>query len=205
MKKKISEVLIIIVSLFLIIVTLTIITNKIEKANLPVANIHIKDYGNIEIELYPKKAPNTVNNFIDLANSKFYDGLTFHRVVNEFIVQGGDPTDTGIGGPGYFIKGEFSLNGFKDNNIKFKAGVIAMARTYEYDTAGSQFFITTADAPLLNDKYAAFGKIIAGMDILELIDDVDTDENDKPFNDIVIESITVDTKGKEYDKPNVLN
>ncbi|MDU1314880.1 peptidylprolyl isomerase [Clostridium septicum] len=168
--------------------------------NLPIATIKIKDYGNIEAELYPDIAPNTVNNFISLANDGFYNNLTFHRIIEGFMIQGGDPEGTGVGGPGYSIKGEFKSNGF-ENNLKHEKGVLSMARTNDPNSAGSQFFIMTEDASHLDGQYAAFGKVISGIDVLEKVEKVETDSNDKPKTDVIIESITVDTKGEKYNKP----
>lgn len=167
---------------------------------LPIATMKIKDYGTIELELYPEVAPNTVNNFISLANSGFYDGLTFHRVIKGFMIQGGDPDGIGTGGPGYSIAGEFTSNGFA-NSLKHTKGVISMARGKNPDSAGSQFFIMSADASHLDGDYAAFGKIISGIECVENIENVKTDYNDKPEKEVVIESITVDTKGVEYKEP----
>lgn len=167
---------------------------------LPVATIVFKDYGTVEAELYPHIAPNTVNNFISLANSGFYDNLTFHRIIKDFMIQGGDPEGTGMGGPGYSIKGEFTKNKFK-NDLKHTEGVLSMARSQNKDSAGSQFFIMTKDIPSLDGQYASFGKVISGMDIIHEIENVETDANDKPVKDVVIESIKVDTKGEKYDDP----
>ncbi|MGL5354382.1 MAG: peptidylprolyl isomerase [Clostridium sp.] len=167
--------------------------------NLPVATIVIKDMGTIKAELFPEVAPNTVNNFIELANDGFYDGLTFHRIMEGFMNQGGDPEGTGIGGPGYSIKGEFSNNGF-ENNLKHTPGVLSMARSKAFDSAGSQFFIMTGDSPHLDGDYAGFGKVIEGMSVVRKIESTETDANDKPKKPVVIESIKVDTKGKTYDK-----
>ena len=167
---------------------------------LPVATIVFKDYGTVEAELYPHIAPNTVNNFISLANSGFYDNLTFHRIIKDFMIQGGDPEGTGMGGPGYSIKGEFTKNKFK-NDLKHTEGVLSMARSQNKDSAGSQFFIMTKDIPSLDGQYASFGKVISGMDIIHEIENVETDANDKPVKDVVIESIKVDTKGEKYDEP----
>ncbi len=166
---------------------------------LPIATITIKDYGTIEAELYPHLAPNTVNNFIELANSKFYDGLIIHRVVKDFVLQGGDPEGTGMGGPGYSISGEFENNGFR-NDIKHEAGVISMARSQHPDSAGSQFFIVTKDAFNLDKDYAAFGKVKEGMDIVGEINNIETGKMDKPVENVVIDSIRVDTKGVDYPK-----
>lgn len=168
---------------------------------LPVATIVFKDFGTVEAELYPHIAPNTVNNFIELSNSGFYDGLTFHRVIKDFMVQGGDPDGTGMGGPGYSIKGEFTKNKFK-NDLSHTEGVLSMARSQSKDSAGSQFFIVTKDASHLDGQYASFGKVTKGMDIIHKIENVETGANDKPVKDVVIESIKVDTKGVEYPAPN---
>ncbi|WWU82083.1 peptidylprolyl isomerase [Clostridium baratii] len=173
---------------------------KIDEKDLPEVTIKVKDYGTMKGVLYPNKAPNTVNNFIALANSGFYDNLTFHRVIKDFMIQGGDPEGTGTGGPGYSIKGEFSSNGF-DNDLKHTEGVLSMARARDKDSGGSQFFIMTKDSPHLDGDYAAFGKITEGLDVLHKIEDVKTDSNDKPLNEVKIESIKVDTKGKEYKEP----
>ena len=168
---------------------------------LPIATIKVKGFGTIKAELYPNKAPNTVNNFISLANSGFYDGLIFHRVIKGFMNQGGDPEGNGIGGPGYSIKGEFSNNGYTKNDLKHTSGVLSMARASNPDSAGSQFFIMAEDASYLDGDYAAFGKVIEGMDVVEAINSVETDSNDKPLKDVVIENITVDTKGIDYKEP----
>lgn len=167
---------------------------------LPVATIVFKDYGTVEAELYPHIAPNTVNNFISLANSGFYDGLTFHRVIKDFMIQGGDPEGTGMGGPGYTIKGEFTKNKFK-NDLAHTEGVLSMARTQDKNGAGSQFFIVTKESSHLDGQYAAFGKVISGIDIVHEIENTETGANDKPVKDVVIESIKVDTKGVEYSEP----
>ncbi|WP_370832262.1 peptidylprolyl isomerase [Clostridium sp.] len=168
---------------------------------LPIATIKIKDFGTIKAELYPDKAANTVNNFISLANSGFYDGLIFHRVIKGFMNQGGDPDGVGTGGPGYSIKGEFSNNGYTNNDLKHTAGVLSMARANDPDSAGSQFFIMAEEASYLDGDYAAFGKVIEGMDVVNDINSVQTNSNDKPLKDVVIESITVDTKGIDYKEP----
>ncbi len=167
---------------------------------LPVATIEFKDFGSVDIELYPHIAPNTVNNFISLANSGFYDGLTFHRIIKDFMIQGGDPDGTGMGGPGYSIKGEFTNNKF-ENDLAHTEGVISMARSQSKNSAGSQFFIVTKDAPHLDGQYASFGKVINGMDIIHEIENVETDGNDKPIKNVIIESVKVDTKGIDYKEP----
>lgn len=168
---------------------------------LPVATIKVKGFGTIKAELYPDKAPNTVNNFISLANSGFYDGLIFHRVIKGFMNQGGDPNGIGTGGPGYSIKGEFSNNGYTKNDLKHTAGVLSMARANDPDSAGSQFFIMAEEASHLDGDYAAFGKVTEGLDVVNSINSVESNSNDKPLKDIVIESITVDTKGINYKEP----
>lgn len=174
----------------------------------PIATIVVKDYGTMIAELYPAVAPQTVSNFISLANSGFYNGLTFHRVIKNFMIQGGDPNGNGSGGPGYTIKGEFTANGF-ENDLKHERGVLSMARRSNpyvnpdplMDSAGSQFFIMHVDYPSLNGSYAAFGKVIEGLDVIDKIASVKTGSNDKPLTDVVIESITVDTKGVTYGEP----
>ena len=167
---------------------------------LPIATIVIKDYGTVKAELYPHIAPNTVNNFISLANSGFYDELTFHRVIKDFMIQGGDPEGSGMGGPGYRIKGEFTKNKFK-NDLKHTEGILSMARSQSKNSAGSQVFIMTKDAPHLDGQYASFGKVISGMNIIHEIENTQTGSGDKPVKDIIIESIKVDTKGITYPEP----
>ena len=169
--------------------------------NNPIATITMKNGSAIKLELYPEKAPNTVNNFISLANSAFYDDLIFHRVIKGFMIQGGDPAGVGTGGPGYTIKGEFAMNGFMANDIKHSRGVISMARAAHPDSAGSQFFIMHANASYLDGQYAAFGKVIEGIETVDEIADVKTDRNDKPIDEQIIESIRVETFGVEYSAP----
>ena len=154
----------------------------------------------IEIELYPEVAPNTVNNFISLVKSGFYDGLIFHRVIAGFMIQGGDPKGSGIGGPGYSIKGEFTINGFK-NDLAHTRGVISMARAMDPDSAGSQFFIMHNDAPHLDGQYAAFGKVISGIETVDAIAATRRSIMDKPHQDQVMESVTVNTFGIDYNEP----
>jgi peptidyl-prolyl cis-trans isomerase B (cyclophilin B) len=179
-------------------------TTEINVENLPIATIEVENFGTIEAELYPNIAPNTVKNFISLANSGFYDNLTFHRIIDGFMIQGGDPEGTGIGGPGYTIKGEFTNNGF-ENNLSHTTGVLSMARkSYPNDSAGSQFFIMTGDSPHLDGDYAAFGKVISGMDVVENISKVNTDSSDAPIEKVVIKSIKVDTKGETYSEPEII-
>ena len=168
--------------------------------NNPIVTFEMKDGDKFYVELYPEVAPNTVNNFISLINKGFYNGLCFHRVIECFMIQGGDPKGNGTGGPGYTIRGEFTKNGFK-NNLKHKRGVISMARSMMPNSAGSQFFIMHADAPHLDGQYAAFGQVIDGMDVIDKIAEVNVDYNDKPLRDQVIKSVTVDTNGVEYDEP----
>lgn len=155
---------------------------------LPIATIVVKNYGTIEAELYPHIAPNTVNNFISLANSGFYDNLTFHRVIKNFMIQGGDPEGSGMGGPGYRIRGEFTKNKFK-NDLKHTEGVLSMARTMIKDSASSQFFIMHKPAPHLDGEYAAFGKITEGLDIVDQIANVPTNFQDCPTTPVVIKAI----------------
>ena len=175
----------------------------------PMATLTLTDGDEILIYLYPDKAPNTVANFISLANSGFYDGLTFHRVVEDFIMQGGDPNADGTGGPGYTIEGEFADNGFKKNDIPMEEGVIAMARFSSngensqeaYNSAGSQFFILMSDKDSLQNQYAAFGKVFSGLNTLQKLSMCDVDSKDKPREDIVIQSIRVETYGEDYGEP----
>lgn len=166
----------------------------------PIVTFNMKGGDVFYVELYPDVAPNTVNNFISLVNKGFYNGLCFHRVIEGFMIQGGDPKGNGTGGPGYSIRGEFTKNGFK-NNLKHKRGVISMARSMMSNSAGSQFFIMHADVPHLDGQYAAFGQVIDGMDVIDKIAAVNVDYNDKPLRDQIIESVTVDTDGEEYDEP----
>lgn len=154
----------------------------------------------IRAELYPEIAPNTVKNFISLANKGFYDGLIFHRVIEGFMIQGGCPDGNGMGGPGYSIKGEFSQNGFT-NQLKHTEGVLSMARAMNPNSAGSQFFIMHKDSPHLDGSYAAFGKITEGMDVVNKIAAVRTDYNDRPMKEQKIKSMTVETFGEEYPEP----
>ena len=154
----------------------------------------------MKVELYPEVAPNTVNNFISLVNKGFYDGLIFHRVINGLMIQGGCPNGTGMGGPGYSIAGEFAQNGF-DNQLKHEPGVISMARAMNPDSAGSQFFIMHKNSPHLDGAYAAFGKIIEGMDVVNKIAETDTDFRDKPITDQKMKKVTVETFGTEYPEP----
>lgn len=170
----------------------------------PLVTIEMEDGGVMKGELYPEIAPNTVNNFIALANSGYYDGLIFHRVIPGFMIQGGCPQGTGTGGPGYCIKGEFSSNGFQ-NDLKHTLGVLSMARTMIPDSAGSQFFIMVADAPHLDREYAAFGKITENAEKAVEISRVNRDMfTDKPKKPQTIKSIRVDTLGEEYPEPEKL-
>ncbi len=166
----------------------------------PLVTITMEDGSVIKAELYPEVAPNTVNNFVSLINKGFYNGLIFHRVICGFMLQGGDPTGTGMSGPGYHIAGEFSMNGF-DNDLKHTPGVLSMARAMDPDSAGSQFFIMHKAAPHLDGQYAAFGKVIEGMDVVDAIANVRTDFSDKPVEPQVMKTVTVDTFGVEYPEP----
>ena len=166
----------------------------------PIVTINMENGGVIKAELYPEIAPNTVKNFVSLINKGFYDGVIFHRVIPGFMIQGGCPNGNGMGGPGYSIKGEFSRNGFK-NDLKHTRGVLSMARTMVHDSAGSQFFIMVEDSPHLDNQYAAFGKVIEGMEVADAIVKSKRDYNDKPFEDQKMVKVTVDTFGETYDEP----
>ena len=169
----------------------------------PIVTINMENGNKIVLELYPEVAPNTVKNFISLIKKGFYDGLIFHRVIADFMIQGGCPNGTGMGGPGYGIRGEFASNGF-DNPVKHERGVISMARAANPNSAGSQFFIMHADGFFLDGQYAAFGKVIEGLDAVDAIASVDTNHADRPLVEQKIKSITVDTQGKEYGEPEIL-
>ena len=172
-------------------------------AQNPIVTITMANGDVMKAELYPEIAPNTVNNFISLINHNFYDGVIFHRVIRGFMLQGGDPDGRGTGGPGYSIKGEFSNNGFK-NDLKHTPGVLSMARTMIPDSAGSQFFIMHQAAPHLDGEYAAFGKIIEGMDVVNKIAEMPTEYTDRPLEDQVMETVTVDTFGVDYLEPEII-
>lgn len=167
----------------------------------PIVTFKMQNGKIIKAELYPDKAPNTVNNFISLVRSGFYDGLGFHRIISGFMIQGGDPAGNGTGGPGYSIKGEFRMNGFAQNDIKHLRGVLSMARSMMPNSAGSQFFIMHENAAHLDGQYAAFGKVIEGMDVVDEIASVDTDMRDRPLEPQIMESVTVGTFGVEYPEP----
>ncbi len=169
-------------------------------AQNPIVTIQMENGDIIKAELYPEIAPNTVNNFISLINNKYYDGLIFHRVIRGFMIQGGCPEGTGMGGPGYNIKGEFSQNGF-ENNLLHDVGVLSMARAMHPDSAGSQFFIMHKKSPHLDGAYAAFGKVIEGMENVNKIAETDTDYSDRPLKEQKIASMIVDTFGVEYSEP----
>ena len=182
------------------LLTLALLTGGMalaEAADLPIATIEMANGDVMTLELYPETAPNTVANFVELANAGFYDGLIFHRVIPGFMIQGGDPQGMGYGGPGYAIKGEFAANGFQ-NDLSHTRGVISMARSQAPDSAGSQFFIMHADYPALDGQYAAFGRVIEGIEAVDHVAEVATDANDRPTEDQVIRSIRVDTHGVEY-------
>ena len=173
------------------------------KMQNPIVTIEMNDSKIIKLELYPELAPNTVNNFLSLVNKGFYDGLGFHRVIYGFMIQGGCPEGTGMGGPGYSIKGEFAANGF-ENNLKHTAGVISMARAMNPDSAGSQFFIMHKDAPHLDGQYAAFGKVTEGMEVVNEIAECDTDFGDKPLDPQIMVKVTAETFGETYPQPETL-
>ena len=166
----------------------------------PIVTFEMENGDVIKAELYPEIAPNTVNNFISLVSKGFYDGLIFHRVIPGFMIQGGDPKGSGVGGPGYSIKGEFALNRFP-NSLKHSRGVLSMARTMAPNSAGSQFFIMHADSPHLDGQYAAFGKVIEGIEAVDRICAVRTDYNDRPRIPQVMKKVTVETFGVEYPEP----
>ena len=167
----------------------------------PIVTIKMQNGGVIKAELYPEKAPNTVNNFIALVKNGFYDGIIFHRVISGFMIQGGDPKGVGTGGPGYSIKGEFALNGFKQNDLKHSRGVLSMARAMNPNSAGSQFFIMHQNASHLDGQYAAFGKVIEGMEVVDGIAAVRCDWQDKPLTPQIMEKVTVETFGVDYPAP----
>lgn len=203
MKSKCMKIL----SLLLVVMTLVgckstpkelIIPEVEEPEVLPLVTMEIKDFGVIQAELYPHIAPNTVNNFISLINKGFYNGITIHRIEKGFVLQGGDPTGTGAGGPGYSIAGEFTSNGFK-NDLMHTEGVLSMARTNDPDSAGSQFFMMLGDAPHLDGSYAAFGKVISGMDAAHAIE-----EAGNRVSPIIIEMMSVETSGVAYPGPEII-
>ena len=169
----------------------------------PIVTMKIKDRGTVKIELYKDLAPNTVKNFISLIDKNFYDGLTFHRIIKGFMIQGGCPEGTGMGNPGYSIKGEFAKNGFR-NDLKHTEGVLSMARAMSPDSAGSQFFLMTESAPHLDGSYAAFGKVIEGIEFVHDVENVKTNYNDAPLVPEVIESMTVDTNGEAIEEPEII-
>lgn len=169
-------------------------------AQNPIVTFEMENGDTMKAELYPQIAPNTVNNFISLINKGYYDGLTFHRVIRGFMIQGGCPNGTGMGGPGYSIKGEFSQNGFT-NELKHTPGVLSMARTMAPDSAGSQFFIMHQNSPHLDGAYAAFGQITEGMDAVNKIAETATDFSDRPMEPQVIKKVTVETFGETYPEP----
>ncbi|MCM1039527.1 MAG: peptidylprolyl isomerase [Ruminococcus sp.] len=169
-------------------------------AQNPIVTFTMKNGGVIKAELYPEIAPISVNNFISLIQKNFYDGLIFHRVIKNFMIQGGDPEGTGMGGPGYAIRGEFAQNGY-GNDLKHTAGVLSMARSMHPNSAGSQFFIMHKDSPHLDGAYAAFGKVTEGMDVVNAIAETATDYSDRPLEPQVIDTVTVETFGVEYPEP----
>ena len=164
----------------------------------PIVKFEMANGGVITAELYPEIAPNTVANFVNLVQSGFYDGLIFHRVIPGFMIQGGDPQGTGMGGPGYTIKGEFARNGFRENNLRHKRGVLSMARSMMPNSAGSQFFIMHADAPHLDGDYAAFGKVTEGLEVVDEIANVHTSSQDRPIVEQRMAKVTVETFGETY-------
>ncbi len=172
-----------------------------ENKQNPIATIEMDNGAIIKVELMPEYAPNTVNNFISLANKGFYDDVIFHRVIPGFVIQGGDPNGNGMGGPGYCIPGEFISNGFAQNTLAHEEGVISMARAQAKDSGGSQFFICDAAAPFLDREYAGFGKVTEGMDEVHRIAGVQRNSMDKPLEAIVMKKVTVETFGIDYPEP----
>ena len=167
----------------------------------PIVTFEMENGKIFKAELYPEKAPNTVNNFLSLVNKGFYNGVIFHRIIAGFMIQGGDPDGNGTGGPGYRIKGEFTSNGFKQNDIEHVRGVLSMARAQHPDSAGSQFFVMHDEADYLNGQYAAFGKVIEGMDVVDEIANVKTDWYDRPYEEQKMKSVTAETFGVTYAEP----
>lgn len=169
-------------------------------AKNPIVTFEMADGKSFKAELYPSIAPNTVNNFLSLVGKGFYNGTVFHRVIEGFMIQGGDPLGLGTGGPGYHIKGEFRANGF-DNPLHHERGVLSMARAQNFDSAGSQFFVMHADADYLDGQYAAFGKVIEGMDVVDEIASCRTDHRDRPYSEQRMEKVTAETFGAAYPDP----
>ncbi|NLL49527.1 MAG: peptidylprolyl isomerase [Firmicutes bacterium] len=197
-----SVIVVVVTAVLAFVLTSPVQAGEVETKN-PLVTVDLGELGTIKIELYPEIAPNTVNNFISLVQQGYYDGVIFHRVIPGFMIQGGDPTGTGSGGPGYSIKGEFSQNGFP-NSLKHGRGVISMARTSIPDSAGSQFFIMVADAPHLDGAYAAFGQVIEGMEVADQIVAVQRNRMDRPLEDQVMQKMTVETFGVTYPEPEKL-
>ena len=171
--------------------------------SLPIVTFEFENGDIIKAELYPEIANNTVRNFISLVNKGFYDGKIFHRVIDGFMIQGGCPEGTGMGGPGYSIKGEFTMNGFK-NDLKHTEGVLSMARAMDPDSAGSQFFIMHKPSPHLDGQYAAFGKVIEGLEVVNKIAKCKTNRSDRPLEEVKLKKVTVDTFGEKYEEPTIL-
>ena len=167
----------------------------------PIVSFEMQNGKTFKAELYPDKAPNTVNNFLSLIKKGYYNGLIFHRVISGFMIQGGDPTGTGMGGPGYHIKGEFSGNGFQQNDISHERGVLSMARAQHPNSAGSQFFVMHEEAEYLDGQYAAFGKVIEGMETVDAIACVKTDWSDRPYEEQVMKCVSAETFGVCYPEP----
>ena len=167
----------------------------------PIVTFEMQNGKTFKAELYPDKAPNTVNNFLSLVNKGYYNGIIFHRIIAGFMIQGGDPTGTGMGGPGYHIKGEFAGNGFQQNDISHERGVLSMARAQNPNSAGSQFFVMHEEADYLDGQYAAFGRVIEGMEVVDEIACVKTDWNDKPYEEQKMKCVTAETFGVQYNEP----
>lgn len=208
LRRRVNEKISLILISFIIVLSLTACSSN-EKYENPLVTMEIENYGTIKIELYPEYAPNTVANFVNLIEEGFYDNNNFHRLVPGFVLQGGDPEGNGTGGPNYTIKGEFSLNNYSKNTLSHTTGIISMARSKSYDSAGSQFFIVLADAKYsLDNRYAGFGKVIEGMDIIKKIEESEIVENDntgKLKENITITKVSVDTKGASYKVKKITN
>lgn len=209
LRRRVNEKISLILISFIIVLSLTACSSN-EKYENPLVTMEIENYGTIKIELYPEYAPNTVANFVNLIEEGFYDNNNFHRLVPGFVLQGGDPEGNGTGGPNYTIKGEFSLNNYSKNTLSHTTGIISMARSKSYDSAGSQFFIVLADDAKysLDNRYAGFGKVIEGMDIIKKIEESEIVENDnigKLKENITITKVSVDTKGASYKVKKITN
>ena len=175
--------------------------NSVDTVQNPIVTFEMENGKTFKAELYPEKAPNTVNNFLSLVQKGYYNGLIFHRVIAGFMIQGGDPQGTGMGGPGYHIRGEFAGNGFRQNDVSHERGVLSMARAQNPNSAGSQFFVMHEEADYLDGQYAAFGKVIEGMEVVDEIANCKTDWSDRPFETQKMKKVSAETFGVEYAEP----